>query len=172
MSKTKSINYKLPKREIILTDSIDDSAVASVFAQLSELERSPGDIYISLCSAGGDAYSALAIASRLEQSPNTIIVTGYGFVASAAVIILAYGDERRLTKESWVMVHEDSGKIRGDTTSIASEAKHWEEMEAQWSYLLSTKSLIPASDWLSLHRKTSYLNPAQCLDYGLIERVI
>lgn len=129
-------------------------------------------IDIELISEGGDAYAALAYASRIRNSPAYIRITAHGLVASAAVLILASGDYRQIASEAWFMVHEDSGEITGDATYIEKMGSHMRNMENQWAKLLADKSKASAILWASLHKETKYLTAQQCLNMGVVDKII
>lgn len=128
---------------------------------------------IELCSGGGESYAALAFVARMRLSPLMLKVIGYGYVASAATLILASGDKRCLTKEAWVMVHEDQGAL--EDVSIAAmerEAAHLRNMESQWVSLLTEVTNTSFEYWTSLHQETTYLTPTECLELGMIDEII
>lgn len=129
-------------------------------------------IFMVLSSEGGDAYVALAFAARMRVSACPLHLTAYGEVSSAAVLVLAAATTRRLARESWVMVHEDSGEIEGTVVEMEREAKQHRRMEDQWAMLLEERTGTSASIWTDLHKATTYLTPAECLELGLIHEVI
>lgn len=131
-----------------------------------------GSIDITLISPGGDAQVALAYFDRIQASPLKVNIIATGIVASAAVLILAAGHTRRMTKNAWVMVHEESGDISGDVHSIEKEVAHWRRLETQWTKLLASVTVTSAEQWAELHKKETYITPEQCLAYGLIEDII
>ncbi len=161
------------KRIIKIIGSIDEEAFRKISDELDDLENKPNEkISLYLSSGGGSVYDALAIAGRIRISPCLITITAYGLVASAAVLILAAGDDRRMTRESWVMVHEESGKIKGSVTEMEKETAQLRRMEFQWSDLLHGFTSTPADKWGELHRVTTYLSAQECLDLNLIDRII
>jgi len=129
-------------------------------------------ITIELFSTGGDAHSALAIAARIRKSPLEVRITALGQVASAAVLILASGKVRRMTKEAWVMVHEDAGNHKGDIVALEREARQSRRMEDQWAALLEELTGTPAAKWTELHKVTTYLSAEECLALGLVDKII
>jgi ATP-dependent Clp protease, protease subunit len=160
-------------RVIRIIGSIDEAAFKEFSEQMAALEdasRSP--IKIILSSGGGSAYDALAFSARMRLSPCRLMVTAYGLVASAAVLVLASGSRRYMTKESWVMVHEDSDKLNGNVVELEREVAHLRRMEDQWAELLELCTDISAATWTKLHKETTYLTPAQCLKLGLVEEII
>ncbi len=162
------------KKVIILAEEISDEHSAKFSERLYELERDKKSttVFIELCSPGGDAYSALAYASRLRNSRLNIVVYASGLVASAAVLVLAYGDYRLMTKEAWVMVHEDSGKLKGDVKKLEKDVEHMRRMERQWCELLRNKTRISSIEWGKLHKQETYLTADDCLLYGLVDEIV
>jgi ATP-dependent Clp protease, protease subunit len=145
----------------------------SVLLDALENKGSETDIHIRLSSPGGDVYSALAFASRIRLSQCNIIITAYGTVASAAVLVLAAGDYRIMAKESWVMVHEESGEGSFASVEVLErETKHARRMEDQWDDLLAQWTRTDRTIWANLHKKTTYLTAQDCLQLGLIEKII
>lgn len=163
----------MKQRLIRIVGTIDEDAFKQFSEQLSELEQiSSKPVTIELSSGGGVAYDALAFSGRMRNSPCELIVKAYGYVASAAVLILASGDERQMAKEAWVMVHEDSAKTKGNVVELEREVKHLRRMEDQWSHLLGYLSNASAEEWTNLHKITSYLSAEQCLTLGLVDVLI
>jgi len=162
-----------PERRVQIIGEINEEAYKEFSNKLYELEYDgSGTIVIELLSNGGEAVTALAFASRIRVSPCKIVVIGYGEVCSAAVLILAYGDERLMTAESWVMVHEDSMKLNGEVRELQREAGHLRRMEDQWASLLEQRTGTKASTWTKLHGDTTYLSATECLNLGLIDGVL
>lgn len=129
-------------------------------------------LYIELNSEGGDVHVALAITSKIRRWPGKVHITAYGNVASAAVLILASGTNRSMAKEAWVMVHEDGCEFEGRVTKLERHAKHQRRMEDQWNALLAERTKASAEVWAQLHKESTYLNPEQCLELGLIDEIV
>lgn len=140
--------------------------------KMAYLEGKKDAVKIELSSEGGSAYAALAYSALIRNSPLNVEITAYGFVASAAVLILASGDIRFMTKEAWVMVHEDSGKLKGDVVALEREAAQLRRLELQWAELLQELTGTKASIWTALHKETTYLNAAQCVGLNLVDDII
>lgn len=129
---------------------------------------------VELASTGGSAYDALAFAARIRNSPCDIIIRAYGLVASAAVIILAAGDTREMASEAWVMVHEDSDKPRGNVTLLETEVSQLRRLETQWAQELARycNNKTTVEQWSKLHKQTTYLSATECLERGLVDKII
>lgn len=146
------------------------------FSEFSkELDSVKGNqrVEIELTSDGGDAQAALAFYEKIKRHPGDVTITTYGIVASAAVLVLAAGDVRRMSKESWMMVHEDQLDLENLSVSQAEKiTKHHRRMEEQWCEILSNVSSTHKGAWENLHKKETWLSAEECLKLGIIEQVI
>jgi len=132
-----------------------------------------GNIVIELTSPGGDPDVALAFAAKMRLCKHEICIIAHGIIASAAVIILASGDHRMMSKESWVMVHEGSyDDLKGELHQVEKQTRDYRRFEKQWAYLLDRATHTSAAVWTALHKETTYLNAKQCLRMGLIDEII
>lgn len=160
-------------KKIYITGEINEETFEKFCLELDTIEATKTKtVSLELSSHGGVATDALAIVSRMRTSPCKFIVTGYGLVASAATLILAYGDKRRMTKESWAMVHEDSGRVKGTVTEMQNETKQLRCYEDQWNKLLAERTSLGVNFWTEQARKTRYMTAQDCLNVGLIDELI
>lgn len=135
----------------------------------------PKMVTLEIVSNGGSSHLALAFAERMRLSPVKFKTVANGYVASAATLILAKGDYRQMTKNSWVMVHEDSGEFAGTVYQLEQEVRQLRRQEDQWNTLLAatTKHKSTKQDFDVLHKEGDvYLTPQECLDLGLIDEII
>lgn len=162
-------------RKIYLSGEINEESFKEFSEQLDEMAlESSKDIEIELNSIGGNALDAIAFLSKIRLSRCDITVTVYGIAGSAAVMILAAGDNRRMTKESWVMVHEDSGSYEDIKSSeLSKQAMIADTLENQWCSLLEECTGTSKEKWASLHKSGDlYLTPTYCLSLNLIGSII
>lgn len=159
-------------RKIHLIGEVNEDMVSKFFTELDELEskndRAP--VLIELCSEGGTTYDALAIVGRMRNSIVSVHVSVYGKAMSAAVLILAAGDKRSMHENAWVMVHEDDVKVSGSASHVLKLAEQNEKEELQWNKLLEKYTGNLNWDFLALN--TSYLTAQECLEQGLIDKII
>lgn len=160
------------KKKLYITGPIDYDSYKDFSESLAEIEEDETDIIIELVSDGGEATAALAFSSRLRLSPCYITIVALGNVASAATLILASGDSRYMTKESWAMVHEDSGETSGSVTEMEREVQHLRAMEHQWNALLAKLTGTEARVWQDYNKRTTYFTAEECLKLGLIDKII
>ncbi len=157
--------------KIYITGAVDEEAYKKFIDDIDGIKNNK-PINLILNSYGGDAISALAIATimRVATSVNVYV---YGQAASAAVIILAYGKKRFMSKEAWVMVHEDqASKLKGSVSSLEKDIRQFRRMENQWAQLLADRSKASVDTWVKMHKEEIWLDATQCLQLGLIEEIV
>lgn len=163
----------MAEKRIFIVGDINDEAYREFSEQLREAEFTKYKVVVELSSGGGDSYAALAFYTRIRSSCKPITVEAYGYVASAAVLILAAGHDRRIAKDSWVMVHEDTiSELSGDVTALERETRQYRNLENQWNDLLAKHTITSADEWARMHKATTYLTANQCLALGLVNEVI
>lgn len=166
---------KLNPAKIYVTGDIDEDLFRILSSEMDyiEAEQKHSHIEIIINSSGGTALDAIAMYERIKRSPMITNTTVFGACYSAAVLVLAAGQTRRITKESWVMVHEDSEKLGHTSTSRAEKvARTNRNFEDQWCRLLAENSILSAKEWARLHKEETYLPAFDCLNYGLVTEVI
>lgn len=166
------VNFR--DRVIQITGPIGDAIFDHIDAALSELERqNKKSITIRINSPGGSVYDALAIVGRLTASPCRIITEGYGHVMSAAVLVLACGDKRRMSKFSWFMHHKSSYMVGGSHDDVVEEVQQMEREERFWARWMQEFSSQDAKFWLSsVRKKNFYATAEECLKLGVIDELI
>lgn len=167
------MNYE---RKINIIGEIDEALYSDFVEALDNLdEMLEGDgITIELTSIGGDALVALAFYDRIRRCKSDVTIIATGLVASAAVIILAAGDTRLMSKNAWVMVHEDTpvADEGAKVTQFEKTAKVSRRLEDQWNKILAERTGISASVWAKLHEDETYLNAIECKKLGLVDEII
>lgn len=159
--------------DIKIIGAIDDAAFDNFITALSDYSTDCSrPLIILLNSFGGEAVTAVAIIEAMRLSGHKFNIFAIGQVQSAAVLILAAGDNRKMARECSVMVHEDSGRIKGSVTDMEKSLASLRAAEDQWNRLLASKTEASAMYWASLHQETTYLTADECLELGLIDEVV
>lgn len=163
-------------RKINIIGDIDEAMYNSFVESLDGMDEiDPGcDIYVELSSHGGDAMMAIAIYEKIRLHKGAVTIKAIGPVFSAAVLILAAGDIRIMTKNSWVMLHEDTVLVDEDmrVSQVELSAKNARLLEDQWDKLLASRTKQTSDFWKMYHREETYLSAQNCLVYGLVDKVV
>lgn len=162
------------RRTINLTGDIDESTFKLVDAAVSEMEaNSKAAITIKINSPGGLTYQAMAIVGRLKESKCRIITKGYGAVMSAATLILACGDRRKISRHSFFMHHEcsyDLGDSRhSEAKAFINQVDREQLLWSQWMEKFTGKS---ADFWAKTGVGVdAYYAAEQLLKLGVVDEV-
>lgn len=147
---------------------------AKIDSALTQMEKqSHNPITIKINSPGGEVYEGLAIVGRLTSSPCEIITEAFGHVMSAATLILACGDTRRMSKYCSFMCHQSTYGIRGSHEQVKEHVEQMETQEKAWAKWMSDVSSKSESFWHTVVKnKDVYLSTEEVLKYGVIDEII
>jgi len=164
----------LKNRTIRFTGEIESGSFDFVDAALTMLENDNSKaITIKINCPGGEVYESLAIIGRLKASKCRIITEAYGHCMSAAVLILACGDKRRMSHYSWLMHHKASYGLMGDHDRIVKEVEQMKREEKVWATWMEELTDKDAKYWeKSCEHKNLYLSAEQCFELGVIDEII
>lgn len=165
--------YSLKNRVCTLVNTIKPKMFLHFDKALTEMERLSNEpVTIRINCHGGSTYDALAIVGRMQASSLELITEGYGYVASAATLILAAGDTRSMSSLGWFMHHEDSMGVQGRLSEIKSNLKQAMREEQAWSEAMAKLTKKPASFWLKTGVGTDvYFSPEELLEMGVVDSV-
>lgn len=161
-------------RIITIDDEIDSNTFSKLDSALTEMENeSRKAVTVKINSPGGSVYDALAIVGRLRNSPCRIITEGYGCIMSAATLILACGDKRRVSSLSWFMHHEAYYGVEGRHKQVVNEVKQREREEAQWAKAMARFTKKDVKFWAKkgIHID-AYFEASELKDLGVVDEVM
>lgn len=161
-------------RTIQLIGEITEESFIHLDTAMTILEEdSKAIITIKINSLGGSVYDAMAIIGRMRASKCKIVTEGYGAVMSAAIMILAAGKKRRMSRYAFAMWHEASYES-GGTVDQMKFLQAQVEREAQMSAeMMERFTSSPKKFWLNEGKlgKDLYLTAAECETLGIIDEV-
>lgn len=152
-----------------LVGTVDKEMLQSVIEFLQTQNGSK--VTIRITSDGGDPDIALAIIGLIRAVSPIVTTEVYGQCYSAATLIFAAGDKRRMSKYAWCMVHEASDEIEGNSSAIKSKAKQMERDEAAWNAIMEEFTGTSCKEWEKLSEKDTYLNAEECLKLNLATEI-
>ena len=168
--------FSIPDRTIILSGAIDhDGDLFTWFdACMTILEqKSRQTITIKIFSPGGDTSEACAIVGRIHASKCNIVTEGYGEVMSAATLILASGDKRKISKYAWVMWHESSDVIGGKISKITAELAQIKRDEDMWAHWMGELTKKDQRFWQEQGVTFDlYFSADEAIEIGIADEVI
>lgn len=157
--------------KILLLGTVNEDMYRYLSECLDNLEPLE-PVTLELVSHGGDAEIAIAMCGRIRNAGRRIRIEVYGLANSAAVLVLAAGDERYMSSEAQAMVHESSVKIKGNVTAIRKQLHVLNNEEKHWAKLLEAHTGTPALVWMQLSESETYLTAEECMSLGLIDGIL
>ena len=153
----------------------DIDSLYSVITRIDYLLRvNPNtDINLNIASYGGDVYAMLGLVDYIRSLPVKVNTHCVGTCMSAASVLLACGTgERTMTKHSTGMVHEGSAVEVGKSTDVMRGVDHLKELQKDINKLMAEVTNKDEKFWKRMNRNDTYLDAKQCLEYGIIDKII
>ena len=131
------------------------------------------DINLNIASYGGDVYAMLGLVDYIRSLPVKVNTHCVGTCMSAASVLLACGTGlRTMSKNATVMVHEGQAFEAGKTTDVMKGVDHLKGLQKDINKLLGEITNQDARFWELTQRNDTYLNAEQCLEYGIIDKIV
>jgi ATP-dependent Clp protease protease subunit len=163
----------MSSRSIVLSGDVTSAMFQDFCTQMDILEDADSaPIIVRLNSNGGNTADALAIAGRIRESTNEVITVGYGHIMSAATLILAAGDKRKMSKHAWFMIHDARDRATGTAAEMKRAAKQLAREEAQWIELMADFTGVPKALWAELTANSTHLTATECKNLTIIDELI
>ena len=149
--------------------SISVSSVKNQVDELGEIE----DLTVYINSPGGDVNEGFAIYDYLKTLGLKNITTKVdGICASIATIIYAAGDERIITENSYLMIHNPwIAPEPGDADHLEEVAKALREREDKIANFYSKLTGIDVKDMLEMMSKETEIYPEDALEMGFATKI-
>lgn len=162
-----------------LRGDINERTITPILTSILEkdLTNFPGEIFLFVNSAGGDASEAWALIDLLHSTRIPITTIGLGLIASGGSMIVAAGDPGRrvVMARTEIMVHPFSAGIFGnfhnmkanmDGANIEYERaiKFWITHSVYRNKREVEKHLMKVTD--------NYMTPTQAVRHGIIDGIV
>lgn len=126
-------------------------------------------------SYGGSVYNCLRMVDALKASGMKLVTLLNGYAMSAGSIIFALGEERYMSENSTIMIHEVSSWSMGKNADMKSAGKHTEELQNKLFSILDKQSGQKDGFFLDLINQNKnadlFLNAEQAKEYGLVTEI-
>lgn len=146
--------------------------------ELTKIENGYGSkdmkIYLHINSGGGKVFAALACVDYIRNSKYPIITIIEGCCASAATFLSLMGSEKRITKSSFMLIHQLSSGFWGKMSEIEDEYKNLQSITSIIKKLYNENSNLPKSGNYSLTnilKHDLWLTSDKCLELGLVDYI-
>jgi ATP-dependent Clp endopeptidase proteolytic subunit ClpP len=130
------------------------------------------ELYLHINSGGGDVFAVLSIIDLIKNNKININTIIEGQACSAATILSMVGNNRQITKHSYMLIHNISSGFWGKMHEIEDEMKNLKLLTKDIRKLYQTYSYITMKQLDQLLKKDLLLNANICLKYGLVDEIV
>ena len=125
-------------------------------------------IRVHIMSDGGDIFAGMTLMNTLESSRVKVVTIAQGSCCSAATFMLLGGAERKMGRNAYVLIHQISTEMWGNFQELKHELKSTDKFMKMLKKMYLEKTKIPEKMLKKLMKKDIYLNPRDCLKYGIV----
>jgi ATP-dependent Clp protease protease subunit len=166
----------LRERIVFLVGPVNDATANLVVAQMLflESENPDKDIFLYINSPGGRVSAGLSIYDTMNFIKPDVSTLCMGMAASMGSFLLMAGTKgkRFALPNSRVMIHQPSGGAQGQATDIEIAAREIIKTREQLNRIYAERTGQPVERIAADMERDRWMNPAEALDYGLIDQVL
>ena len=129
-------------------------------------------IEIHMNSYGGDPYAMLRLYDEILACPCQIKFFGSGAVMSAATWIMVACDERHLTQNCTVMVHDGSEGYEGKHTDVQINAAESKRLQELLYDIYTSNTRMPREFWQDVCQRDLYLSASEAVSLGMADKLV
>lgn len=129
-------------------------------------------INLSLHSPGGEVLDGWAIYNALKLHPAKVIVTIKGLAASMASVIMLAGDEIRIPRNAFVMIHRVSGGTWGDADDLREYAETMEKLEDGIIAAYVERTGLKEKEVRAMVDKETWMTGVEAVDKGFADKLL
>lgn len=178
----------IKKRIVLLEGQVDDTMASIANASLLYLDSGVGEdpnnatgndgkkkgITVYVNSPGGSVLAGLSMYDTIRNLKSTVKTIGMGMQASMGSILLVSGDERKMTTNSYFMVHQPlSGNERStQQTDIRIGSDFTTRLREQLTEIYVRHTGLKHEFWDIVLERDTWLTAQNALDMGVIQDIV
>lgn len=155
-------------------NEVDFYSIAPVIRAIDKmLDISNKPIEIHMSSYGGDPYQMLALYDKIQESPCKFVFYGSGMIMSAATWIMCGCDERYLSENTTVLIHDGSiDFIEERTTDNRIASNENERLQRKLEEIYAKNSYMDKQFWRTVSRRDLFLTADETVLLGLADSIL
>jgi ATP-dependent Clp protease protease subunit len=134
------------------------------------------NLTLILNTVGGECSEGFAVIDMMDASRIPVATVGVGNIMSMGVLMLTAGKHglRSITKNTDVMAHQFAGYFHGKQHELIATQTSFLMLEERFfrHFLRHSKMTKTQIKDILFSPSDRYLTPAECLKYGLVDRVV
>lgn len=166
---------KVVGRDVFFYCDVDRDTVAELCVALKKLERelmcdydTLPTIRIHINSDGGELHSGLGGMDFIQSLKCRTITIAEGVCASAATFLFLGGDERQVTRNSYLLIHQLGSEFWGKYENMKDEMDQCDRLMKHMKRIYLRETALPSEKLDVLMKRDLYLSARKCARYGLV----
>ena len=131
----------------------------------------PPPIYLHLQSYGGEMIPAYSVVDHIQNNKVPIESIIEGTAASAATLISLVCHKRRITRNSYMLIHQMSTTITGTIDNIIDDCEFNTKLMNAMKNIYIQKTILKQSDLDLILQRDKWWNSIECLEKGLVDTI-
>jgi ATP-dependent Clp endopeptidase proteolytic subunit ClpP len=163
--------------EILVYDQIGanswtgEGLTAKAFAEKLSSMGKLKNINVRINSPGGSVFDGTAIYNTLKNNPAKVTTIIDGAALSVASIIAMAGDEIRMAKNGYLMIHDPSGVARGGANDMRKMAEMLDTVKASLVTTYAERSKQSPEKIAEMMTAETWMTANEAKDLGFVDSV-
>lgn len=163
------------ERIMFIGKAVDDELGNQLVATMLYLDsENKKDINMYINCSGGEVVPCLAMFDTMKHIGSDVATVGFGACMGMSGFLMSVGKKgkRYVLPNTTIMMHHPSGVARGQASDIQNEAR---ELMRVRNYVNGVLSVATGQNQETIQKdfnRNMYFNPAEALEYGLIDNVL
>jgi ATP-dependent Clp protease protease subunit len=162
-------------RTIYIVGIVDAMLAYLALAALEKLDSTKGEIRIVLNSFGGEEANGYAIYDAIMRCRNKVSINCYGATYSIAAVILQAGDERWMSPNTDLLIHNGTVGTGGEEIeqdTILEMADRIKQSNGRYYAILAARSGQPLDRIEGWCKSEKFINAEECLRLGFADGIL
>ena len=131
-----------------------------------------GDVIVNINSPGGDVFEGLAIYNLLREHKGRVTVNVMGLAASAASVIAMAGDEIRIGRAAFLMVHNAWVMAMGNRNDLREVADWLEPFDGTIADIYASRTGLPLEEIKAQLDAETWIGGREAVDTGWADALL
>lgn len=144
---------------------------SAAFARMLDEAGDIDEVRMSINSAGGDVFSAIAIVNQLRAKGCRSIAYVDGLAASAASVLAISADETIMRAGAFLMIHNSWSIAIGDVETMKAAAQQLEKVDGTIAKMYARASEKEEEEIVALMAAETWMDDKEAVKEGFADRV-
>lgn len=158
--------------EILIYDEIGFWGILAADFKRTLAQVDAKTIHVRINSPGGSVFDGIAIYNALREHPAKVITHVDSLAASIASVIALAGDEIKIAKNAYMMIHEPWTITIGNAEQLRKDAGLLDKFSQTILDVYAGKSSETPEELKALMKEETWLTADEALDLGLVDQVV